>query len=135
MRKEEEEQIRLEEIEEDKRRKKEREKETLQRKKSEGKILTTKQREEARRLESMRNQILANAGVGVPLPSPATVVQTKRPVYKQKGTHRQANGAAPNKAVENVEGEEEPQEMVDEESINVEAEAAEEDEWDGKVLG
>ena len=132
LRKEEEEQCRLEELEEDKRRKKEKEKEKFQRKKAEGKILTPKQREEARRLESMRNQILANAGLGIPLPSPDAVVQTKRAVYNQKRTHRQANSASPDKAVENVEVEEEPREMVDEESINAEAEAAEEDEWDAK---
>ncbi|KAE8037969.1 hypothetical protein FH972_010518 [Carpinus fangiana] len=156
LRKEEEERCRLEELErqaeEAKRKKKEKEKEKLQRKKAEGKILTTKQREEARRLEAMRNQILANAGV--PLPSGDTVVQTKRPKYqnkKQKPIHQQTNGAAPDK------GEEEPQETltnmdsldsekVDEESMGVEeeivvAEAAEEngleedddeDEWDAK---
>ncbi|XP_059446154.1 eukaryotic translation initiation factor 5B-like [Corylus avellana] len=156
LRKEEEERRRLEELErqaeEVKRKKKEKEKEKLQRKKAEGKLLTTKQREEARRLEAMRNQILANAGV--PLPSADTVVQTKRPKYqnkKQKPIHQQANGAGPDK------GEEEPQETVtnmdsldsekvDEESMDVEeesvvAEAAEEngleedddeDEWDAK---
>jgi translation initiation factor 5B len=162
LKKEEEERLRQEELErqaeEVKRRKKEKEKEKLQRKKAEGKLLTTKQREEARRLEAMRNQILANAGV--PLPSADTVVQTKRPKYqnkKQKPTHQQANGAAPDEGLENVEAKEEPQETVtkmnlvdsdkvDEESMDVEeesgvAEAGEEngleedddeDEWDAK---
>ncbi|KAF3974364.1 hypothetical protein CMV_002293 [Castanea mollissima] len=162
LRKEEEERRRLEELErqaeEAKRRKKEKEKEKIQRKKAEGKFLTTKQKEEARRLEAIRNQILA--GAGMPVPSADTGAQTKRPKYqnkKQKPTHHQANGTAPDKAVENVEAKEEPQdvlvkmdsvdsERVDEESIDVEekseiSEAVEEngmeddedeDEWDAK---
>lgn len=162
LRKEEEERRRLEELErqaeEAKRRKKEKEKEKIQRKKAEGKFLTTKQKEEARRLEAIRNQILA--GTGMPVPSADTGAQTKRPKYqnkKQKPTHHQANGTAPDKAVENVEAKEEPQdvlakmdsvdsERVDEESIDVEekseiSEAVEvngmeededEDEWDAK---
>ncbi|KAG2665615.1 hypothetical protein I3843_15G015300 [Carya illinoinensis] len=161
LRKEEEERRKQEELErlaeEAKRRKKEKEKEKLQRKKAEGKLLTTRQREEARRLEAMRNQILANAGVFPP--STDTVAQTKRPKYqnKKKPTHHQTNGADPEKAVENVEVTEEPQETltkmdsidsekVDEESMDVEekselAETVEEngmeedddeDEWDAK---
>ncbi|KAL0009177.1 hypothetical protein SO802_010679 [Lithocarpus litseifolius] len=162
LRKEEEERRRLEELErqaeEAKRRRKEKEKEKIQRKKAEGKFLTTKQKEEARRLEAIRNQILA--GAGMPVPSADTGAQTKRPKYqnkKQKPTHHQANGTAPDKAVENVEAKEEPQdvlakmdsvdsERVDEESIDVEekseiSEAVEEnemeededeDEWDAK---
>jgi translation initiation factor 5B len=104
LRKEEEELCRQEQLEEDKRRKKEKEKQKFQEKKEQGKILTNKQKEEARRLEAMRNQILANARV--PLPSAATVVQTKRPKYNQKGTHQQAYGAAPDQRVENVEAKE-----------------------------
>ncbi|XP_050279329.1 eukaryotic translation initiation factor 5B [Quercus robur] len=162
LRKEEEERRRLEELErqaeEAKRRKKEKEKEKIQRKKAEGKFLTTKQKEEARRLEAIRNQILA--GAGMPVPSADTGAQTKRPKYqnkKQKPTHHQANGTAPDKVVENLEAKEEPQdvlakmdtvdsERVDEESIDVEekseiSEAVEEngmeddedeDEWDAK---
>ncbi|KAF5467756.1 hypothetical protein F2P56_011974 [Juglans regia] len=162
LRKEEEERRRQEELdrlaEEAKRRKKEKEKEKLQRKKAEGKLLTTRQREEARRLEAMRNQILANAGVFPP--STDTVAQTKRPKYqnKKKPTHHQTNGADPDKAVENVEVTEESQETltkmdsidsekVDEETVDVEekselAETVEEngmeeedddeDEWDAK---
>ncbi|PHU18891.1 hypothetical protein BC332_10042 [Capsicum chinense] len=64
LRKEEEERRRQEEverIEEEKRRlKKEREKEKMLRKKQEGKLLTGKQKEEARRLEAMRKQFLAS---------------------------------------------------------------------------
>ncbi|KAK1570475.1 hypothetical protein Q3G72_002518 [Acer saccharum] len=81
IRKEEEERNRQEEAErlaeEAKRRKKEKEKEKLLKKKQEGKLLTGKQKEEARRLEAMRNQILANAAI--PLPSGAP---TKRPKYQ-----------------------------------------------------
>ncbi|KAB1203162.1 Eukaryotic translation initiation factor 5B [Morella rubra] len=162
LRKEEEERRKQEELErqaeEAKRRKKEKEKEKLQRKKAEGKLLTTKQKEEARRLEAMRNQILSNAGM-LP-PSTDTVVQPKRPKYqnkKQKPTQHQVNGAAFDKALENVEPKEEPHEIlakmdsiesekVDEELMDVEeksevAEAVEEngmeedddeDEWDAK---
>ncbi|KAG7940967.1 hypothetical protein I3843_16G013800 [Carya illinoinensis] len=162
LRKEEEERRKQEELErlaeEAKRRKKEKEKEKLQRKKAEGKLLTTKQKDEARRLEAMKNQFLANAGM-LP-PSTDTVAQNKRPKYqnkKQKPTHDKANGGAPDKRVENVEAKEEPpetlakmdsvdSEKVDEESIDMEdksevAEAVEdngveedddEDEWDAK---
>ncbi|KAJ7571661.1 hypothetical protein O6H91_01G170900 [Diphasiastrum complanatum] len=66
-RKEEEEQRRLEELErqkeEAKRRRKEREKEKLHQKKLEGKLLTGKKKEEARRLAMMREQFLANKGM------------------------------------------------------------------------
>ncbi|KAH7288942.1 hypothetical protein KP509_31G051600 [Ceratopteris richardii] len=62
-RKEEEEQRRLEELErereEAKRRRKEREKEKLLKKKQEGKLLTGKQKEEAKRLALMREQLLS----------------------------------------------------------------------------
>lgn len=58
MRKEEEELCRQEQLEEDKRRKKENEKQKFREKKEQGKILTNKQKEEARRLEAMRNQML-----------------------------------------------------------------------------
>ncbi|KAL4559106.1 hypothetical protein LXL04_031239 [Taraxacum kok-saghyz] len=55
-------------------------------KKQEGKLLTAKQKEEARRLEAMRNQILANAG-GLPVSAP-----TKRPKYRSKKSKPHANG-------------------------------------------
>lgn len=71
LRREEEERQKQEELEreaeEARRRKKEREKEKLQKKRREGKLLTAKQKEEARRLEAMRKQILANAERGLPL--------------------------------------------------------------------
>ncbi|KAK7279842.1 hypothetical protein RJT34_24901 [Clitoria ternatea] len=100
LRKEEEERRRQEELErqaeEAKRRKKEREKEKLLKKKQEGKLLTGKQKEEARRLEAMRRQILNNTG-GVTLPSGDTGgAPTKKPIYqtkKLKQTHRNQNGA------------------------------------------
>ncbi|CAA7402961.1 unnamed protein product [Spirodela intermedia] len=86
LRKEEEERLRKEEeerlAEEAKRRKKEREKEKLLKKKQEGKLLTGKQKEEARRLEAMRNQFLAR-GIELPLPEAEKEVK-KRPKYQTK---------------------------------------------------
>ncbi|KAF3434977.1 hypothetical protein FNV43_RR22064 [Rhamnella rubrinervis] len=119
LRKEEEERLRLEELErqkeEAKRRKKEREKEKLQKKKQEGKLLTAKQKEEARRLEAMRNQILASKG-GSPLPSADTGgAPAKRPLYqkkKAKPSAHQSNGAAPAKEVDHIEEEEAQQDIV-----------------------
>ncbi|KAF8410091.1 hypothetical protein HHK36_002613 [Tetracentron sinense] len=127
LRKEEEERLRLEEIErqaeEARRKKKEREKEKLLKKKQEGKLLTGKQKEEARRLEAMRNQILANAG-GLPLPTadPGGVT-AKRPKYQTKKAKMpplQANGGDL-QAVENIEAKQSQQETVAEvESLEVE---------------
>lgn len=109
LRKEEEERRRQEELErlaeEKKRLKKEKEKEKLLKKKQEGKLLTGKQKEEARRLEAMRKQILANAG-GLPLPTGDAVgVPTKRPKYQTKKSKpaSQANGAAVAEAAESQE--------------------------------
>ncbi|KAH7518527.1 hypothetical protein FEM48_Zijuj09G0181100 [Ziziphus jujuba var. spinosa] len=123
LRKEEEERRRQEELErqaeEARRRKKEREKEKLQKKKQEGKLLTAKQKEEARRLEAMRNQILANAG-GLPFPAAdasAPDKPVKRPMYqkkKAKPTVNLENGAAPAKEVENIDEKESQQESVPE---------------------
>ncbi|KAI3922263.1 hypothetical protein MKX01_005952 [Papaver californicum] len=83
-RREEEERLRQEELEkqaeEAKRRKKEKEKEKMLKKKQEGKLLTAKQKEEARRLEIMRNQFLANGA----LPSSEGGAATKRPKYQTK---------------------------------------------------
>ncbi|KAL5846239.1 hypothetical protein ACOSQ3_009763 [Xanthoceras sorbifolium] len=117
IRKEEEERKRQEELErqaeEARRKKKEKEKEKLLKKKQEGKLLTGKQKEEARRREAMRNQILANAGI--PLPSgDKESAPTKRPKYqtkKSKPAHHQANGVAPGKVEENVEAEAKEQEQ------------------------
>ncbi|KAF2291216.1 hypothetical protein GH714_020699 [Hevea brasiliensis] len=118
-RKEEEERRRQEELErqaeEARRRKKEREKEKLLKKKQEGKLLTGKQKEEQRRLEAMRNQILANAGITIPTVDKEGV-STKRPKYqtkKSKPTHHYANGAAPTKVDENVENKEKEPEQQD----------------------
>ncbi|VFQ84893.1 unnamed protein product [Cuscuta campestris] len=96
LRKEEEERLRLEELErlaeERKRLKKEREKEKMLKKKQEGKLLTGKQKEEARRLEMMRKQILTNAG-GLPLPVGETATDgTKRPKYQTKKSKQQSHG-------------------------------------------
>ncbi|KAK8488856.1 hypothetical protein V6N11_071056 [Hibiscus sabdariffa] len=128
LRKEEEERRRQEELErqaeEAKRRKKEKEKEKLLKKKQEGKLLTGKQKEEARRREAMRNQILANAG-GLSLPSADKEgAPTKRPIYKTKKSKpaQHANGAASAKPEENVQSNakslDEPQTKVEVESVD-----------------
>ncbi|VFQ60322.1 unnamed protein product [Cuscuta campestris] len=96
LRKEEEERLRLEELErlaeERKRLKKEREKEKMLKKRQEGKLLTGKQKEEARRLEMMRKQILTNAW-GLPLPVGETGADgTKRPKYQTKKVKQQSHG-------------------------------------------
>ncbi|KAL4194675.1 hypothetical protein AMTRI_Chr05g60630 [Amborella trichopoda] len=84
LRKEEEERLRLEELErqkeEAKRRKKEKEKEKLRKKKQEGKLLTGKQKEEARRLALMREQFLSQSG----MPTDTSAGVTKRPKYESK---------------------------------------------------
>ncbi|XP_048225990.1 eukaryotic translation initiation factor 5B isoform X2 [Ricinus communis] len=119
-RKEEEERRRQEELErqaeEARRRKKEREKEKLLKKKQEGKLLTGKQKEEQRRLEAMRNQILANAGITIPA-ADKEGAPTKRPKYHTKkskpAANHHANDAAPVKLEENVEATEKEQEQQD----------------------
>ncbi|WJX20613.1 photosystem II [Trifolium repens] len=160
LRKEEEERQRLEELErqaeEAKRIKKEKEKEKLLRKKLEGKLLTAKQKEEARRLEAMRRQILNSTG-GVTLPSGDTGAPAKKPIYqtkKGKSTNQNHNGAAAVKTDESAEAKEttadldleEPEKIEEVESVQmedkvelpeaVEEDAVEEDddedEWDAK---
>ncbi|PSS00069.1 Eukaryotic translation initiation factor 5B like [Actinidia chinensis var. chinensis] len=119
LRKEEEERRRQEELErlaeEKKRLKKEKEKEKLLKKKQEGRLLTGKQKEEARRLEAMRNQILANAG-GLPLTTgDAGGAATKRPKYQTKKSKQHsslANGVATAKPVEGIEATDNQQETV-----------------------
>ncbi|XP_058112111.1 eukaryotic translation initiation factor 5B-like [Magnolia sinica] len=120
LRKEEEERRRLEEIErlaeEAKRRKKEREKEKLLKKKQEGKLLTGKQKEEARRLESMRNQFLAKGSL-LPMSDTGTTTTTKRPKYqnkKGKSGPSQANGGASVKPAEAVEANDSQHDIVPE---------------------
>ncbi|KAK4793218.1 hypothetical protein SAY86_023653 [Trapa natans] len=107
-RKEEEERRRLEELErqaeEARRRKKEKEKEKLLKKKQEGKLLTAKQKEEARRLAAMREQILARSNL--PSAGDTSSAPTKRPIYqakKSKQAHQQANGVASVKEVQSIE--------------------------------
>ncbi|CAK8573394.1 unnamed protein product [Lathyrus sativus] len=160
LRKEEEERQRQEELErqaeEAKRRKKEKEKEKLQKKKLEGKLLTGKQKEEARRLEAMRRQILNSTG-GVTLPAGDTGAPSKKPIYqtkKGKSTSRNYNGAAAVKTDESIEAKEttanldseEPKKVEEVESVQKEdivelPEAVEEDrveeddvedEWDAR---
>ncbi|KAJ6764914.1 TRANSLATION INITIATION FACTOR IF-2-RELATED [Salix koriyanagi] len=135
-RKEEEERLRQEELErqaeEARRRKKEREKEKLLKKKQEGKLLTGKQKEEQRRLEAMRNQILANAGVTVPT-ADRDNGPTKRPRYqtkKSKPAHHQANGIKIEEHVDAKGKEQEEQDEVHEE--NGMEEDDDDEEWDAK---
>ncbi|TMW92096.1 hypothetical protein EJD97_013506 [Solanum chilense] len=118
LRKEEEERRLQEELEklaeEKKRLKKEREKEKLLNKKQEGKLLTGKQKEEARRLEAMRKQFLANGGT---LPTGENKKETtKRPIYQTKKSkpQAQANGKMQEESIEISEVKEHHQEIVSE---------------------
>ncbi|KAH0685831.1 hypothetical protein KY285_018620 [Solanum tuberosum] len=118
LRKEEEERRLQEELEklaeEKKRLKKEREKEKLLKKKQEGKLLTGKQKEEARRLEAMRKQFLANGGT---LPTGENKKETaKRPIYQTKKSkpQAQANGKTQEESIEISEVKEHHQEIVSE---------------------
>ncbi|XP_042518656.1 eukaryotic translation initiation factor 5B-like [Macadamia integrifolia] len=160
LRKEEEERHRQEELErqaeEARRRKKEREKEKLLKKKQEGKLLTGKQKEEARRLEAMRNQFLAQGG-GILSSADTANGPTKRPIYqtkKARPSHAQTNGLVHGKAVEKVEVKESQEtaakvEEVEKQKIEEKVEASQvveengveeedenededEDEWDAK---
>lgn len=111
------------EAEEARRRKKEREKEKLQRKRQEGKLLTAKQKEEARRLEAMRKQILANVEGGLPLrASNDTDAPAKRPLYQKKKSKpvscNQENKSSPAKVESAESKKDEEQKPTDE---NVEA--------------
>ncbi|KAJ1388440.1 Translation protein, beta-barrel domain superfamily [Sesbania bispinosa] len=126
LRKEEEERRRQEELErqaeEARRRKKEREKEKLQKKKQEGKLLTGKQKEEARRLEAMRRQILNNTG-GVTLPTGDTGAPAKKPIYqtkKLKPNNRNQNGAPAVQTAETIEVKETTTDVSSEETKKVE---------------
>ncbi|XVE74838.1 hypothetical protein DITRI_Ditri12bG0050300 [Diplodiscus trichospermus] len=121
LRKEEEERRRQEELErqaeEARRRKKEREKEKLLKKKQEGKLLTGRQKEEARRREAMRNQILANAG-GLSLPTAEKEgAPTKRPIYQTKKSkqalHHANDASSTTKPEENVQSKEKQQEELE----------------------
>ncbi|KAL2497048.1 eukaryotic translation initiation factor 2 (eIF-2) family protein [Abeliophyllum distichum] len=122
LRKEEEERRQQEELErlaeEKKRLKKEREKEKLLKKKQDGKLLTGKQKEEVRRLEAMRKQILANAGLQLAAGDTAGA-PGKRPLYQKKKSkpHAQANGAAPGEGAECLEIKEIQQETIGKELV------------------
>ncbi|CAI9787089.1 unnamed protein product [Fraxinus pennsylvanica] len=130
LRKEEEERQKQEELErlaeERKRLKKEKEKEKTLKKKLEGKLLTGKQKEEARRREAMRNQILSNAGLQLPAGDTAGP-SAKRPLYQKKKskTQARANGAASGEGVVCLEAEENQQENKGKELVE-EAEDVEE---------
>ncbi|KAK4718621.1 hypothetical protein R3W88_016959 [Solanum pinnatisectum] len=120
LRKEEEEHLRLEELErlaeEKKHLKKEREKEKLLKKKLEGKLLTGKQKEEARRLEAMRKQFLAS-GRALPLSTGESRKDaTKQPIDQSTKSKAQAwaNGKAQEESIESTEVQENQQEIVSE---------------------
>ncbi|KAL5231905.1 hypothetical protein ABZP36_030681 [Zizania latifolia] len=156
LRKEEEERVRKEEeerkAEEAKRRKKEREKEKLLKKKQEGKLLTGKQKEEAKRLEAMRRQFLEQSELQV---ADGAVPETKkRPIYdsnKKKGQQKTVETAKvveeQPQQVNEANNDEEEYVLVDQESqsqVEVseektepdqdveESKLEEEDEWDAK---
>ncbi|KAI4389228.1 hypothetical protein MLD38_001476 [Melastoma candidum] len=102
-------------LEEAKRKKKEKEKEKLQKKRQEGRLLTGRQKEEARRREAMRNQILANAAFSLPTGEAGTA-PGKRPKYntkKSRPTHSQANGGNSLKESQELEHNEEAEETVE----------------------
>lgn len=115
-RKEEEERLRKEEeerkVEEAKKRKKEREKEKLLKKKQEGKLLTGKQKEEAKRLEAMRRQFLEQSEIQVA--DGAAPETKKRPKYDKKKKKAQT------KAAESLKVAEEEHQEVNEANIDEE---------------
>ncbi|XP_062180637.1 eukaryotic translation initiation factor 5B-like [Phragmites australis] len=163
LRKEEEERLRREEeerkAEEAKRRKKEREKEKLLKKKQEGKLLTGKQKEEAKRLEAMRRQFLEQSELQKA--EGAAPETKKRPIYDSKKKKAQPKTTETAKVVEeqqkevngtNIEEEEyvllvdqesqsqaeeseektEPDQEIEEPKPEEEEEEEDEDEWDAK---
>eukprot|EP00252_Welwitschia_mirabilis_P019493 TRINITY_DN452_c0_g2_i1.p1 TRINITY_DN452_c0_g2~~TRINITY_DN452_c0_g2_i1.p1 ORF type:complete len:1534 (-),score=519.42 TRINITY_DN452_c0_g2_i1:477-5078(-) len=155
-RKEEEERLRLEEEqrlkEEMKRKKKEREKEKLLKKKQEGKLLTGKKKEEARRLDLVRKQFLAQSG----LPSDIGKDDNAAPKKPRYDTKKKKHPPVSNKAVtteqpvistttEEVTQQEEDVQEMEVESVEVQAdvdmnrskvgeeeEEEEDDDWDAK---
>jgi translation initiation factor 5B len=144
LRKEEEERQRLEELErqeeEAKRMKKEKEKQKLLKKKQEGKLLTDKQKQEARRLEAMRRQILNGiGGLNIPVVED-TGAPAKKPVYQTRtgrSTNRNHNCEASVKTDESREAKEtitdleEPSARMEDDVEPSEAvEEDVEDEWD-----
>ncbi|CAN6331766.1 unnamed protein product [Urochloa humidicola] len=142
LRKEEEERLRREEeerkAEEAKRRKKEREKEKLLKKKQEGKLLTGKQKEEAKRLEAMRRQFLEQSELQK---AKGTAPETKkRPIYDSKKKKAQPKITETAKVVEEQEEEineanndEEEYVLVDQESQSQVEESEEKTEPDQEV--
>lgn len=160
LRKEEEERLRREEeerkAEEAKRRRKEREKEKLLKKKQEGKLLTGKQKEEAKRLEAMRRQFLEQSELQKA--EGAAPETKKRPIYDSKKKKAQPKATETAKVVEEqqeelneVNNDEEEYVLVDQESQSQveeseektepdqeneepkpEEEEEDEDEWDAK---
>ncbi|XP_044985250.1 eukaryotic translation initiation factor 5B [Hordeum vulgare subsp. vulgare] len=142
MRKEEEERLKKEEeekkAEEAKRRKKEREKEKLLKKKQDGKLLTGKQKEEAKRLEAMRRQFLGESEV--PVADGAAPEIKKRPKYDSKKRKAQTKTSETQKVAEEQQQEvneanidEEEYVIVDQESQSQVAESETKTEPDQEV--
>ncbi|KAL6610666.1 hypothetical protein ACP70R_040635 [Stipagrostis hirtigluma subsp. patula] len=142
LRKEEEERLRREEeerkAEEAKRRKKEREKEKLLKKKQEGKLLTGKQKEEAKRLEAMRRQFLEQSELQKA--DGAAPETKKRPIYESKKKKAQPKATETAKAVEEqqqevneVNNDEEEYVLVDQESQSQPEESEEKNEPDQEI--
>ena len=108
--------------------------------------MTAKQKEEARRLEAMRNQILSSAG-GLP---GDTAAPTKRPLYQKKKSKFTPHSSklvetleekesqpdevdsADSEKVEEAEGLEVEEKSEVAESVQEEVEDESEDEWDAK---
>ncbi|CAM0954134.1 unnamed protein product [Alopecurus aequalis] len=136
LRKEEEERLRKEEeerkAEEAKKRKKEREKEKLLKKKLEGKLLTGKQKEEAKRLEAMRRQFLEQSDVQVA--DGAAPEIKKRPKYESKKKKAQTKTSESAKESQSQVAESETKTEPDQEveESKQEEEEEDEDDWDAK---
>lgn len=158
-RREEEERLRLEELErekeETKRRKKEREKEKILKKKQEGKLLTGKKKEEARRLAIMREQFLAQSGVSTDISKEENHAMPKKPKYETKKKRHgpvvadavaaeqvavttdhdvpdESHQPEETGAMEVEPVEIQPDVEMEEEKLEIEEEEEEEDDWDAK---
>ncbi|PON60498.1 Translation initiation factor 2, gamma subunit [Trema orientale] len=124
LRREEEERQRQDELVKQAEEAKRQKKEKLRIKKEEGRLPSAKQKKVHRRLEAIRNQILANAEF--PLPTTDTSAPAKRPLYQKKKTKptlHQANGTGSSKPGEGTK-EKETQEETMTEVISVESEKA-----------
>ncbi|GJN15388.1 hypothetical protein PR202_gb02298 [Eleusine coracana subsp. coracana] len=134
LRKEEEERLRREEeerkAEEAKRLKKLREKEKLMKKKQEGKLLTGKQKEEAKRLEAMRRQFLEQSEL-----QKAQVEEQQQEASEANNDEEEyvlVNQESQSQVEESEEKTEPDQEIEEPKPEEEEEEEEDEDEWDAK---